>query len=46
MDRVLREAEAPLGLRDLATWVEERMGRAVDQVLLNTALQGVGAQYD
>ena len=46
MNRVLREAEAPLGLRDLATWVEDRMGRAVDQVLLSTAPQEVGAQYD
>ena len=44
--RVLREAETPLGLSDLAIRIEERMGRAVDQVLLSSALKAVGAQYD
>ena len=44
--RVLREAASPLALRDVAIQVEERMGRAVDQVLLSSALKAVGAQYD
>ena len=44
--RVLNEAQSPLGFGDIASRVEERIGRRIDQQPLSSALQAVGAQYD